>query len=195
MWDLLDDNMLSCIATVGAWAALHKLRQLERRCAQIEKAKTRLQCIRPLSSAPFALRLGRDLRSVVLSARLCGDVLCGGDRKDGDRATQVFATAIASGALSNLTELNLSFNQISDGGMQAFASAVASLPNLVYLDLTENEISDGGMQAFASAVASGALPQLRALMLSGNNIGDGGMQTFAPAFARLVQLRVCSHMP
>ena len=178
MWDLLDDHMLSCIATGGAWQSLLVLRQLERRCAQIEKAKTRLQCIRPLSSTPFSLRLGRDIRCVVLSGRLFYGVRgC----EYGDRETQVFATAIASGALPNLTHLGLAANNISDVGMQAFASAVASgaLAQLRDLYLDNNRIGDVGVQAFATAVASGSMA-LKHLLLHSNRITDLGFSFLIP---------------
>ena len=181
MWHLLDDDVLSHIATIGVWESLHVLRQLERRCAQIEKATTRLQCIRPLFFPPFSLSLGEETSTLEFTN--CVD----------DRAMQVFAIAIASGSVPKLELLSFLFNDFGDVGMQAFASVVASgsLPKLEKLFLSSNSIGDVGMQAFASAVASGSLPQLRELSLFENQIGDGGMQTFTSAVASgsLSQLR------
>ena len=88
MWHLLDDDVLSHIATVGAWESLHVLRRLERRCAQIEKARTRLRCIRPLFFPPFSIHWKKMTR---LHLSFWG--LDYG-------AMQVFASAVASGALA-----------------------------------------------------------------------------------------------
>ena len=120
-----------------------------------------------------------------------GLALVRNQRRINDDHMQAFS--IASGALPNLTHLGLAVNNITGGGMQAFASAVASgaLPKLTNLSLMENKIGDGGMQAFASAVASGALPNLTHLYLEENQIGNGGMRAFVSAVAigSLPQLR------
>jgi hypothetical protein len=81
-----------------------------------------------------------------------------------------------------LEELNLSWNEIGDAGMIAFADAIkptaenpiGSLPNLRLLDLGDNTIGDEGMKAFALAIASGSLPALEDLegVDLGNNPGD-----------------------
>ena len=92
MWHLLDDDVLSHIATIGAWESLHVLRQLERRCAQIEKAKTRLRCIRPLFFPPFSFRWKE---MSILELRLAFN-------KIGDDGMQAFASAVASGSLASL---------------------------------------------------------------------------------------------
>ena len=173
MWHLLDDDVLSHIATIGAWESLHVLRQLERRCAQIEKAKTRLRCIRPLFFPPFSIPW-KEMSILDLSAN-CLD----------DGAMSVFAAAVASGALPQLQILSLGANKIGDIGMQSFTSAFASgaFVKLEVLSLRSNLFGDVGMEAFTSAVANGSLPQLRELYLSFNKIGDGGMQAFTSAVA------------
>ncbi len=138
MWHLLDDDVLSHIATIGAWESLHVLRQLERRCAQIEKAKTRLRCIRPLFFPPFSIPW-KEMTMLDFEDRL------------DDRAMQVFAIAIASGALPKLESLFLNFNSIGYVGMQAFASAVASgaLPKCTSISLIGNPASQ---QAVSDAI-------------------------------------------
>jgi Ran GTPase-activating protein (RanGAP) involved in mRNA processing and transport len=88
----------------------------------------------------------------------------------------------ANGSLAELEELWLGGNQIGDGVLQAFASAV--LPNLTHLGLAENNISDGGMQAFATVVASGSLPKLRTLY-----VDDGALGTKHPALQAACQAR------
>jgi len=201
MWHLLDDDMLSHIATIGAWESLHVLRQLERRCAQIERATTRLRCIRPLFFPPFSIPW-KEISILDLSAKRLDDgampvfaaavasgafpqiqVLSLGANKIGNFGMQSFTSVVASGALAKLEVLSLRSNLFGDVGMEAFTFAVVSgsLPDLTHLYIDNNQIGDSGMKAFASAV--GSLPQLRELYLFANQIGDGGMQALASAVA------------
>ena len=71
-------------------------------------------------------------------------------------------------------DLGLSDNSIGDEGMMAFASAIASgaLANLANLDLDFNEIGDDGIKAFSTAIASGALPAVENVYLDGNPGSD-----------------------
>ena len=79
--------------------------------------------------------------------------------------------------------LRLYGNNIGDAGLTALAKAAESgaLDNLTLLDLNLNQIGDAGMSALASACASGALPALQTLALAGNNIGDAGLTALANA--------------
>ena len=79
----------------------------------------------------------------------------------------------ASGALSQLIELNVGWNEIGDVGMAAFAQAIKPVneggsgarSQLTKLWLSENKIGDAGVSARAGACASGALPKLGVLKL------------------------------
>ena len=68
--------------------------------------------------------------------------------------------------------------------MSALASACASgaLPQLTRLDLYNNKIGDAGLTALASACASGA--QLRTLYLGGNSISDKAKATMRTAMSK-----------
>ena len=97
----------------------------------------------------------------------------------------------------NTPTLYLTGNGIGDGGLSAFAGAVASgaLPQLTSLALGYNRIGDDGLSAFAGAVANGSLPQLIGLGLGGDQIGDASISALASACASrsLPQLKVRSH--
>ncbi|MCA7010610.1 leucine-rich repeat domain-containing protein [Wolbachia endosymbiont of Tribolium confusum] len=74
------------------------------------------------------------------------------------------AEALANGNLANLTQLDLSFNEIGDEGVKA----LANLKNLTQLNLDYNKIGDEGAKALAN------LKNLTQLNLDYNKIGDEG---------------------
>ena len=86
-------------------------------------------------------------------------------------------------------ELYLYENKIRDAGLTALAEAVESgaLAQLTRLDLDRNRIGDAGLTALAEAIkptadnASGALANLTILGLGENKIGDIGLEALAKA--------------
>lgn len=84
-------------------------------------------------------------------------------------------------ALESLVKLDLSYNLIGGGGMEAFTDGMArgSLPSLKFLTLDHNSIGDTGVRALASALAAGAMPQLAQLELMGCRVGDAGLDALA----------------
>ena len=83
----------------------------------------------------------------------------------GEADLSAFVSALSSGALPLLVELNLNGNNIGDAGISAFASAMSSgaLPRLEYLWLHCNKMSDVGVLALAAALKSGAMASLQYL--------------------------------
>lgn len=77
------------------------------------------------------------------------------------------------GAMANLKELYLSYNEIGDIGIPTLVQAMTptpggggALPQLTRLDLYSNNIGPPGIASLADAIASGALPSLKALTVS-----------------------------
>jgi hypothetical protein len=89
----------------------------------------------------------------------------------------------SSGALVNLTTLDLRENKIGDAGMVSLAGALSrgALANIESLNLHSNKIGDAGMAALANALSSGALGNLQELIIGVNKIGDGGMAALVGA--------------
>eukprot|EP00966_Prymnesium_polylepis_P267962 6190382-Prymnesium_polylepis.1 len=122
-----------------------------------------------------------------LQTLLFGDVY--GGNNIGDKGMEAFSTAIASGSLPLLKDLNLCSNRIGDEGMIAFAesiklncnSTIGKLASLQELGLSDNKIGDAGMKAFAKALmpidacSVGALAKLTCLNLANNRICNAGM--------------------
>ncbi len=79
-----------------------------------------------------------------------------------------------SGNVKNLTNLDLSDNNIGPEGAKALADG--SLTNLVELDLSENNISDEGIEALAKGES---LKNLTSLHLNCNSIGNKGAKALA----------------
>ena len=130
--------------------------------------------------APFHIPRTKQERNVKTNLNLKRNL------RDGDllRDLMIF---IASGALPNLTTLNLGWNSIGYPGVSALADACASgaMGNLTWLHLNDNQIGDAGLAAFVDAIkptpenpigAAGELP-----LLDSNAIGEVGMQAFADA--------------
>lgn len=94
-----------------------------------------------------------------------------------------FTSALRSGALGQVTHLDLRNNNIGDAGLTAIATASGNgvLANLVRLDLDGNRIGDSGVKAFASAVARGSLGSLGYLYISQNALTDAGMVALSDA--------------
>ena len=97
-------------------------------------------------------------------------------RQINDANMQHLSTAIASGALPVLEELDLHNNNIGDSGLTSLANV--RLPDRLHtINLSFNQIGDDGMKALAKA----ALPALSDLRLQSNNIGDKGMIALSEA--------------
>lgn len=93
-----------------------------------------------------------------------------------------------SGALAQLTELELHYNRIGDAGVTALASACAggALAQLTRLELQSNLIGDAGVAALASACARGAVPKCKVnagkyIGLYGNPASEKAMQAVQDA--------------
>jgi Leucine-rich repeat (LRR) protein len=90
-----------------------------------------------------------------------------------------FERAVASGNLSALTALNLSYTGDSVDAMSAFCSAVQTglIPNLATLRMQGNAIGDNieKMVLFSRAIDSGNLRNLAVLDFSGNKIDDSSV--------------------
>jgi len=71
-------------------------------------------------------------------------------------------------------------------GIQAFSTALAggALAQLTTLELCNNKIGDPGLTALASACASGALAHLGNLYLSGNSISNKTKDTMRTAMSK-----------
>ena len=140
----------------------------------------------------------RDFKAVCFA--LCSGALRdltdldGSSRHLNDEATVTLSSTIATGALTELVDLRLNYNDIGDNGMIAFADAIkpceetpgvaqGKLTKLNSLDFGGNRIGDKGMEAFSSALHSGALASLRYLCLSSNQAGEEGMKAFSRALS------------
>ena len=80
------------------------------------------------------------------------------------------ATLAASGCFKSLSELDLSFNDIEDSGVEALAAA-GPFPSLVALDLTSNRITARGAALLAKSLA---FESVQTLELSVNPLGNIG---------------------
>jgi len=88
-----------------------------------------------------------------------------------DADCNIISYLIASGAMANLTTLELSYNQIGDAGVEALAKAFASgaLANVKTLGLSGNQIGDEGMQALTDALSRGAMASLTTIFVDSPN--------------------------
>jgi hypothetical protein len=102
------------------------------------------------------------------------------------------------GMLTNLRDLRLFGNRISDDGMIALADALSVRPmltrNLEELWLQSNEIGDRGLCHTVELLFNGAMVKLRRLLLSDNRIGSEGVASLGAALSRgaLAKLRKLS---
>jgi Leucine-rich repeat (LRR) protein len=142
----------------------------------------------PLLVAPFLL--SRQDLLPLQRLRLETAHLPNGAYRIGDPVKKL-SSAIAIGALPNLTKLQL-LHRVGDDGIISLSNAIkpttgnpmGALPQLEELDLNTIGIGDVGMQAFASAIANGALPNLEILDLRNNQISDPGMASLSDAVSR-----------
>jgi Leucine-rich repeat (LRR) protein len=97
----------------------------------------------------------------------------------------VVGLMVALRSASQLTELNLGFNNISHQGAQELSNSIlqGGLGSLITLSLGSNDLHDAGAKALAPAL--GLLASLERLMLDHNGIGHEGMQALAPQLANL----------
>ncbi|MEM1293248.1 MAG: COR domain-containing protein [Cyanobacteria bacterium P01_H01_bin.162] len=89
------------------------------------------------------------------------------------------AMAIAE-HLSQLTSLDLSFNQVGEAGTRAIAE---HLSQLTFLNLVEDQVGDAGVLAIALH-----LSQLTSLDLSGSQVGDEAVAAIAEHLSQLTYL-------
>ena len=88
--------------------------------------------------------------------------------------------------LSQLTSLNLSFNELNATGAGVLASALTCLSRLALLNLSENYVGADGAAALAQPLAT--LTALTTLHLGSNELGAAGAEALAPALCRLSRL-------
>jgi len=99
-------------------------------------------------------------------------------------------------AMARPLKLYLSYNQMSDRGLEALSQALATgvLPGLTELYLGNNQISDDGVIALAEVIAAlapsstegstgRAMANVSYLSLRSNQVGDRGMLAFSAAVA------------
>ncbi|XP_016519462.1 protein NLRC3-like [Poecilia formosa] len=88
-------------------------------------------------------------------------------------------SSVLSSASSNLTELDLSHNDLLDSGVQLLAEGLRSLHcKLEVLQLQGCQVTEKGCDFLASALKSNKVSKLRELDLSYNHCGDYGMSVF-----------------
>ena len=109
--------------------------------------------LRPLTLPPFNLQWDELLSRKKFSLPYAGLV--------------TFAAACESGALPQLTQLRVNYNQVGDAGVQALGAALGSgaLPGLQELWLNDNAIANAQQLADLAA-----LPRLQTLYLAGSPI-------------------------
>ncbi|CAA6667156.1 unnamed protein product [Spirodela intermedia] len=81
-----------------------------------------------------------------------------------------------------LTVLEMAGNDITAAAVPVLCSCISSKQSIVKLNLSENEIKDGGAVLIGKALESGH-PQLRELDMSSNSIGRAGARCLARAVA------------
>ena len=86
----------------------------------------------------------------------------------------------------DMQALALNNNQIGDTGMIKFSEALATgaLANVTTLNLAANQITDKGTEAFSAALATGAMAHLNDLYLSSNPISDESKGTMRSAMSK-----------
>eukprot|EP00316_Scyphosphaera_apsteinii_P021209 CAMPEP_0119298650 /NCGR_PEP_ID=MMETSP1333-20130426/814_1 /TAXON_ID=418940 /ORGANISM="Scyphosphaera apsteinii, Strain RCC1455" /LENGTH=361 /DNA_ID=CAMNT_0007299817 /DNA_START=76 /DNA_END=1161 /DNA_ORIENTATION=+ len=92
----------------------------------------------------------------------------------------------ASGALSQLRDLDLTITQIGDSGLKSLAGvfSMGFLAQLRTLSLVAGNIGNSGLSSLLKALASGGLAKLEALNLAGNRIDDAGLSSFAESLSQ-----------
>lgn len=113
------------------------------------------------------LRRNRSLRNLYLSS--CN--LFPGDVKS-------IANGILRNQESEIERLDLSCNEVGDGGARAVAELILRHGRLRELDLRTNTITEAGGTAIADAVGKGG-DRLERLLIAFNALGDGGARKFA----------------
>ena len=95
----------------------------------------------------------------------------------GDSDLVLLSKVLGSGALTNLSDLHLSGNQIGDAGLTALADSLSNgAVQIRNLDLFGNQVGDPGVSALADACARGALAPGAAVFLDNNNVTQAGKQ-------------------
>ena len=95
----------------------------------------------------------------------------------GDSEVVLLSKVLGSGALTNLSDLHLSGNQIGDAGLTALADSLSNgAVQIRNLDLFGNQVGDPGVSALADACARGALAPGAAVFLDNNNVTQAGKQ-------------------
>lgn len=105
MWDILTDDMLDIMATVGSVQMLACMRRLEKRCTAIARAKVRLDDCSRLMMPPFCVP-----PAVILGFRPMVNELALNNKCIGHNDTVAFAAAVGSGSLPALQFEYLSAN-------------------------------------------------------------------------------------
>ena len=155
MMDELPDGVLEMVAEAVHPSMLFAMSLLSSKYEHL--VSSRVRRLAALRAQPFNIS-PRDILGSHASSQGFGIQLGSRLRNDQSRTPDdhmtVLCDALASGAMANVTRLDLSFNQIADAGMEAFASACASgaLPALKTLALANNPASQEAKQAANNAI-------------------------------------------
>ena len=103
----------------------------------------------------------------------------------GDGGANSFAYALHS--MKSLQNLDVSFNHIGDEGAKTLARVLSTNVSLATLTLSDNDIGPDGAAALAEALHKNMC--LQELNVSGNNIGDEGAKGLARALCSNESLR------
>ncbi|MDD9334477.1 MAG: hypothetical protein PV347_00250 [Rickettsiaceae bacterium] len=110
---------------------------------------------------------------------------------DTDISCEDLQLLIQSGVLNDITELDLSNNQLADGDMSVIPFNKQLLSKLTVLDLHNNCMENNDVKVI---VKSNLAQQLTKLDLSGNEIKDAGAEYIAKAdFENLTELNLASN--
>ena len=99
---------------------------------------------------------------------------------------------LRSNSLATLVDVDLSFNEFGDAGLQALCDGLGRgcAPSLRSLVLMSSKFGPAGAEAIAAALRRGAMPNLVELVLgnnlgrTSNKIGNQGMTVLAPALRK-----------
>lgn len=84
--------------------------------------------------------------------------------------------------LSQLVELSLAYNSLGDAGVAQLALTIGDqVPSLSFLDISDNNVGDGGAQAVAKHLIANPKCGVASIGFSCNKIGDAGMIALANA--------------
>jgi Leucine-rich repeat (LRR) protein len=102
----------------------------------------------------------------------------------GDAGIQIIASGLKN--MKSMTHLDLSNNKFGDDGTREVASALKELNSMTHLDLHDNKIKKSGGLALAAALNS--IPDLKYLNVGHNKLGNAGVRALISAMPPMVNL-------